>query len=143
MKSPLAFLVLCITPILASAQSYDLSWFTIDGGGNISTGGAYSISGTIGQPDAGNLSGGSYSIAGGFWSFAADSGAPILAIQLALPNVLISWPAPSTGFVLEQTSSLSSPSWTVVDGSIVVVAGRNTVTLPVNATAQLFRLHGY
>lgn len=36
----------------ALAQSYSIDWFTIDGGGGTSTGGVYSVSGTIGQPDA-------------------------------------------------------------------------------------------
>jgi hypothetical protein len=47
---------------------YDLSWFTIDGGGAMqSMGGPYSLSGTIGQPDAGVLAGGTYLLKGGFW----------------------------------------------------------------------------
>jgi hypothetical protein len=55
----------------ASAQAggtYDLTWNTIDSGGyTFSTGGTYSLGGTIGQPDAGVLSGGSYSLSGGVW----------------------------------------------------------------------------
>ncbi len=56
----------------ANAQSggpYDLSWWTIDGGGiTFATGGAYNLGGTIGQPDASNaLAGGPYSLTGGFW----------------------------------------------------------------------------
>ncbi len=51
----------------ASAQSYSIDSFTIAGGGGISSGGAFSVSGTVGQPDAGTMSGGSYSLAGGFW----------------------------------------------------------------------------
>ena len=50
---------------------YDLTWSTIDGGGTtFSTGGGYALGGTIGQPDAGLLSGGSYTLAGGFWGAA-------------------------------------------------------------------------
>ena len=47
----------------------DLIWNTIDGGGaTFSTGGGFSLGGTIGQPDAGSaLSGGSFSLIGGFW----------------------------------------------------------------------------
>lgn len=53
----------------ASARAQlDISWYTIDGGGGTSTGGGYSISGTIGQPDAGVvLTGGMFEINGGFW----------------------------------------------------------------------------
>src|SRR5881398_215977 len=63
------------------AQSYSLDWFTVDGGGGTSTGGVYSVSGTIGQPDAGaTMSGGNYSLSGGCWSlFAIQSpGSPLL-----------------------------------------------------------------
>ena len=36
-----------------AAGSYDLSWWTIDGGGGASSGGAYELAGTSGQPNAG------------------------------------------------------------------------------------------
>jgi len=57
----------------SSPQSgYDLSWYTIDGGGaTFSTGGSYSLGGTIGQPDAGMMSGGSFTLVGGFWGGAS------------------------------------------------------------------------
>lgn len=55
----------------ASAQSggaYDLTWNSIDGGGGMgSIGGTYSLSGTIGQADAGTSGGGMYTLDGGFW----------------------------------------------------------------------------
>ena len=44
-----------------SGGGYDLTWSTIDGGGATwSEGGGYALGGTIGQPDAGVLSGGGY-----------------------------------------------------------------------------------
>ena len=47
---------------------YDLSWWTVDGGGaTFSTGGGYALGGTVGQPDAGVLTGGDYTLGGGFW----------------------------------------------------------------------------
>ena len=56
----------------ALSTGYDLSWYTIDGGGaTSSTGGSYSLGGTIGQPDAGVLSGGTYTLNGGFWGGAS------------------------------------------------------------------------
>ena len=63
----------------ASAQSYSITWSTIDcGGGNISgtdplSGAAFALSSTIGQHDAGvqmtglTPSGSSFSVSGGFW----------------------------------------------------------------------------
>jgi uncharacterized membrane protein len=57
------------TVVLAqSGGVYDLSWSTVDaGGGTFSTGGIYSLGGTAGQPDAGQMSGGAYTLGGGFW----------------------------------------------------------------------------
>lgn len=43
-----------------TAQDYNLSWSTIDGGGGTSSGGNFVLSGTIGQPDAGTMAGGDY-----------------------------------------------------------------------------------
>ncbi len=57
----------------APQSGYDLSWYTLDGGGaTFSTGGSYSLGGSIGQPDAGSLSGGSYQLNGGFWGGAFE-----------------------------------------------------------------------
>jgi len=71
----LRFLVIVVGGILGSAivqaQVYDLSWNTVDGGGGTSIGGNYSISGTFGQPDAGEvLSSGAFELTGGFWPIA-------------------------------------------------------------------------
>ena len=71
-------LLLAAAPVLAqSGAGYDLTWSTVDGGGQtFSSGGSYSLGGTAGQPDAGLLAGGGYSLAGGFWSGGAPAGAP-------------------------------------------------------------------
>ncbi len=46
----------------------DLTRHTIDGGGVMfSTGGDLELSGTIGQPDAGVMGGGDFTLTGGFW----------------------------------------------------------------------------
>ncbi len=59
-------------PTLAQTGSgYDLSWNVIGGGGaTFSTGGGYSLGGTIGQADASStpMTGGAYSLNGGFWA---------------------------------------------------------------------------
>ena len=48
-------------------SGYDLSWWTVDGGGQtFSVGGNYSLAGTIGQADAGQLTGEGYRLGGGF-----------------------------------------------------------------------------
>jgi hypothetical protein len=50
-----------------SNEEYDLSWWTIDGGGGSSSDGDLMLVGTVGQPDAGAVSGGGYTLSGGFW----------------------------------------------------------------------------
>jgi hypothetical protein len=68
------FVALSVSNAIALAQSgngFDLTWSTIDGGGGSSGGGLYSLAGTIGQPDAGLLGGGGYTLNGGFWNGAA------------------------------------------------------------------------
>jgi hypothetical protein len=50
-----------------ASAGYEISWYSIDGGGGMSSGGSYELIGTIGQPDAANSSGGSYEVRGGFW----------------------------------------------------------------------------
>jgi hypothetical protein len=53
---------------LAGEPTMAISRFTIDAGGDmLSTGGDFELSGTAGQPDAGVLSGGEFTLAGGFW----------------------------------------------------------------------------
>src|SRR3989442_10530644 len=86
MKTKCLFLLLLVVlPSAVDAQNYSIDWFTIDGGGGTSTGGVYSVSGTIGQPAAGHLSGGNYTIDGGFLVIIAaiqTPGAPLLLAML-------------------------------------------------------------
>lgn len=68
----------------ASAQSgsgYELRWYSIDGGvATFTSGGMDVLSGTIGQADAGTLSGGAYTLIGGFW-------VDFLGNRLYLPSI--------------------------------------------------------
>jgi hypothetical protein len=59
--------ILTMAPI-THAQPFAIDWWTVGGGGGNSAGGGYALSGTVGQPDAGTMSGGSYSLEGGFWA---------------------------------------------------------------------------
>jgi hypothetical protein len=99
----------------AHAQTYSIDWYKVAGGGGTSTGGVYSISGTIGQADAGKMSGGTYTLDGGFWGIIGviqTPGAPLLKILRTSTNtVIVSWPVPSTGFNLQQNTDLSTANW--------------------------------
>ena len=52
----------------APTSGYSVPWWTVDGGGGESSGGALRVSGTVGQPDAGGGVGGVYKVQGGFWN---------------------------------------------------------------------------
>lgn len=79
-------LAAAVVPLALAQTGYDLSWWTVDGGGQMySIGGGYEIGGTIGQPDAGVLTGGGFTLGGGFWR----GGAPVEAeYHVYLPLVL-------------------------------------------------------
>ena len=111
-----ALIVFCLSTL--RAQNYSIDWFTIDGGGGTSTNGQYSLSGTIGQPDAGaTMTNGNYSLTGGFWaingvSVVQNLGSPILSITVpALNTVVVSWPSPSTGFILQTNVNIATTNW--------------------------------
>jgi hypothetical protein len=131
------------------AQPYSLNWHKIAGGGGMSTGtngsSVYSVIGTIGQPDAsGAMSGGSYSVTGGFWSLisvAQTTGLPDLTIAHAGNSVIISWP--NTGsYSLQQNNSLAaSAAWATSGYSITTNAnGTNSITITPPAGHLFFRL---
>ena len=99
----------------AHAQSYSIDWYKVAGGGGVSTGATYQVSGTIGQHDAGGpITGGSYSLTGGFWSLYAVQtlGAPVLSIKLTSTNTaMVYWPSPSTGYSLQVNTNLATINW--------------------------------
>jgi hypothetical protein len=54
-------------PAQAAAAAPAVLRWTVDGGGGHSAGGDYTLTGTVGQFDAGVASGGDYVVVGGFW----------------------------------------------------------------------------
>jgi hypothetical protein len=133
-----------------SGGPYDLSWFTIDAGGGTSTGGPYSLSGTVGQPDAGSpMTGGQYSLIGGFWgviSAIQSPGAPLLTVtrNSVTGAVTVSWPLPADGFLLDQSSLLTTPPasipWGLVAFPYQTNATQISVTIPAPAGSRYYRL---
>ena len=115
---PVCLYFILLIPVAGLAQQYSIDWHDVASGGGSSTGGVYSVSGTIGQHDAGGpMAGGDYSLTGGFWSLLAAvqmPGAPLLKIFLTTTNTaVVYWPSPSTGFNLRQNTSLGTTSWVV------------------------------
>ena len=142
MKTLFLYLGLFAAHWSASAQ-YQMDWFTLDGGGGQSSGGAYTIHGTIGQPDAATSSGGAYTLQGGFWStfgLGPTEGVPSLRIVLSGTNVTLAWPNPSTGFQLEESPNLVTPIWTNANVAPGIVGGEKQVNQPLASGTRFFRL---
>ena len=125
----------------AFAQSYSIDPFTIDGGGGTSTGGVYSVSGTIGQPDAGVSGGGNYSLIGGFWGAiiaVQETNGPVLFIQ-NFPNgtAKVTWMPNTPGFVLQEAGALNPApiAWTNAPAGYT-----NGATIPASMQRRFFRL---
>ena len=78
-------LLLASAALAQSGNGYDLSWWTVDGGGGTLTGGDYVLGSTAGQPDAAIWTSGDYTLAGGFW------GGVAVEFSVYLPLVLRSF----------------------------------------------------
>ncbi|MBI5384884.1 MAG: hypothetical protein HZA90_09385 [Verrucomicrobia bacterium] len=124
-----------------------LDWFTIDGGGGTSTNGQYALSGTLGQPDAGRLAGGNFTLEGGFWGIVAavpTPGAPFLTVTRTATNtVVVSWPLPDTGWKLHATPSFSTTPilWTELPPPYATASTNLLFIEPAPVGNKFYRLH--
>ncbi len=113
----------------ANAQ-FDISWFTVDGGGGYSAGGAFELEGTIGQHDAGSvMTGGNFSLSGGFWAGGSVPG-PVVTVA----DSIIVFRGNQIGGILEDTfasddsrmlfnpgftiNSNEAPVWLIFDAAL-------------------------
>ena len=139
----LAWLAVALSWTLAvplSAQNVAIDWFTLDGGGGDSAGGGYTISSTISQPDAGGpMTGGSYSLTGGYWVLPAvvqTPGSPTLTITPGARGfATLSWSPATPGFVLQQSDGLTTTNW-----SNAPSGAANPTTVPAMLPAKFYRL---
>jgi hypothetical protein len=136
-------LLLLAWPAMGIAQ-YSIDWGSIDGGGGTSTGGAYTVSSTLGQPDAGTLTGGKFVLTAGFWGLVAaiqTPGAPRLSIIKTNGFVMLSWPLPAAAFSLEQSSSLPGTWNLVTNAQAHTNASEFLAAVPIGRGSTFFRLH--
>jgi uncharacterized repeat protein (TIGR03803 family) len=66
--------------------------------------------------------------------------APSLKIGSSGANVILSWPASATGFVLQTTTNLIAPMWVNSSQTPSLINGDYSVTSPITGTRQFFRL---
>jgi uncharacterized repeat protein (TIGR01451 family) len=137
----------------AAAQPYDVSWWTVDGGGGTSSGGPYVLTGTAGQPDAGGpFAGSPYGLHSGFWALAAGFVGPEADLSVtkadgqasAVPGQSVTYtivasnlgPSAVTAATVSDTppASLTNVTWTCVasGGSSCPASGSGAISASVN-----------
>jgi hypothetical protein len=133
--------VFSLQPSTASGQSYTIDWYKIAGGGGSSTGGTFSVTGTIGQPDAsGAMTGGNYAVTGGFWALiqvVQTPGAPTLYVSHAGNVVTVYWQN-ITGWNLHQNSNLATSIASWAASSSPTLNGATNYLSLTNTTGNLF-----
>jgi hypothetical protein len=134
----LTLLLLLVSVALAQGDQddYDLSWWTVDSGGDTSTGTdnthnvTYTLSGTAGQPDAGGLSGGPYMLVGGFWAAVIEEPTAIDLLSFTAEpfadHVTLTWQTgtevDNAGFNLHRATAADGP-YTKLNDALIPAEG--------------------
>jgi hypothetical protein len=129
----------------AAAQDYAIDWFKVAGGGGTSSGGAFTLTGTIGQADAAPpVSGGAFVLSGGFWGGVVAvqaEGAPALVVaRNQNGSVTVSWPSPSTGWSLQRSDALSEGGWGPAPETVADDGAQKSVTVVSTVGFKFYRL---
>lgn len=124
--------------VLAQTSGLSVAPASIDGGGGASSAGTYTLAGTAGQPDAGSLSGGKYTLDGGLWpgllTRVVIVDGPTLQIVSSEALVTVSWTPSIAGFVLQEADAPEGAWRNAPSGT------QNPVTLPAAAEVRFLRL---
>ena len=128
----------------AQTEDYAIDWFSLDCGGGTSSDDVYSVSGTIGQPEASEVADADWTLIGGFWAATVETSSPTLPKLNVTPvgnTLVLSWPASAPGFVLEQNANLLQfDGWHSVNLPVELINGQNTVTVPASGVRVYYRL---
>ncbi len=132
-----------LTPLFA--QNYAINWYTVGGGGGTSSGGIYSLSGTIGQPEAGVLTGTPFELVGGFWgvlSCVSSAVFPVLTVYATTNDaVVVAWPcSTSSSVVLQVCTNIYAPNWVTPSQPIVFDGITKSLTITPPVGSLFFRL---
>lgn len=127
------------------AQNYAINWYTVGSGGGTSSGGIYVLTGTVGQPDAGVLTGAEFELVGGFWSVLSSVPStvfPVLTVYVTTNDaIVVAWPSSSSSsIVLQESTDIYAPSWVPSSQPIVSDGITKSVTINSPAGRLFFRL---
>ncbi len=129
-----------VSALAQMGGGYDLSWNTFDGGGasNVTSGGSYVLSGSIGQPDANaGHTGGSYTLQGGFWYFVAQQNEPTPTATATSTSTATNTPtdtSTATATATDTSTATPSPTNTPTDTSTATPSPTNTPSVTSTAT---------
>ncbi|MCW5551284.1 MAG: DUF642 domain-containing protein [Verrucomicrobiae bacterium] len=141
----LVFYTHCLLCPGALAQAYTLDWHTIGPGGT-STGGAYSLSGTIEQPGAGlTINGGMYSLTGGFWGVPEPGQPPFqeLVNNGGFEDVNGTFVPNVDNLMVLHEGSMTIPGWTIVKGQVLWGSNNNPFGPSTPEGSMFLDLTGY
>ncbi len=142
------WLVICgLTGAIEAGAQTAINWFTLDAAGGAQSSASYVVNFTAGQTDVGptTISSANYRIIPGFWAtedLGPAVGLPELSIVLIGPRVILSWPSPSTGFVLQYADSLNTlpAAWFDTPGVVSDNGFIKSLTLPHDQSKRFYRL---
>jgi hypothetical protein len=72
--------------------------------------------------------------------FYVAEGIPTLAIRQTAAGVMVSWPSPATGYVLQSAPSLAAGGWADAGGTLQSTNGQWQVEFPATQEATFYRL---
>jgi len=142
------WLIVCALAAAQGARAQSaIDWFTLDAAGGAQSSASYAINFTAGQTDVGPtvITSANYRIIPGFWALedlGPAIGLPDLSIALSGPRVILSWPSPSTGFVLQHTDSFNTlpATWADTPGVVIDDGFIKSLTLPHDLSKRFYRL---
>lgn len=144
-RHSLGWMVLVLFPVVSVQGQSAVDWDVVAAGGGASSGGDYTLQGTVGQAATGVQTGGPYTLTAGFWSLAMvveTPGAPTLLVSWDTGGLRLSWVQPAEGWVLQETDALSATSaeWTTVEGPYEDSGTHWGILLPASAGQRFYRL---
>jgi hypothetical protein len=89
------------------------------------------------------MSGGQYSVTGGFWSLNAvvqTAGLPSLCIAHSGNSVIVSWPNTASSTLQTNNNLASASGWTAYGGTVNTANGTNSITISPPTGTLFFRL---
>ena len=81
------FGLLLLSMNVIATESYQLSWWSVDGGSYHSSSESYQVMGTTGQPDAITVESANFELTGGFWAYPVSNDVPPPTYQRYLPII--------------------------------------------------------